>query len=153
LSGRRAAPELGSVVAPAALAGGNGTALSITTDQPTFSSDGTTVYLTAAASSSSSSSPAAVLVSSDGGVNFTNVATVATIDWTGSGRFKQSPEEAITVSGLQPRTAYTVTVCFIQPGANGNPLKKACADLPITTPAPGGCDPSSPDCGGIINPG
>src|SRR6266568_1926325 len=37
----------------------------------------------------------------------------------------------------QPDTASTETMCFMQPGANGDPLKKGCANVLVTTPFPG----------------
>jgi len=83
---------------------------------------------------SGSTSAATVLVSVDGGQTFTNVGTVATTDWVGSGRAKLA-EEVIPISGLPAGATTVVTVCFLQPGANGDPLKRACADVAVTTPS------------------
>ncbi|HYU12147.1 MAG TPA: hypothetical protein VEK82_06190 [Stellaceae bacterium] len=77
---------------------------------------------------------AAILVSVDGGQTFANVGTVATTDWVGSGRAKLA-EEVIPITGLPAGATTVVTVCFMQPGANGDPLKRACADVPVTTPS------------------
>lgn len=121
----------------------NGTALSVVTeaDAPVCSADNqsASVEITAAVTSSGSTSPASVLVSTDGGVTFTNVGTVETTDWSGSGRTKTA-EETILVN-LAANVSTPVTICFIQPGANGNPLKKACSDLTITPSC--GCGPTS----------
>ena len=125
------------LAAPAALAGGNGTALSIvaTSDTPVCSGNLCSADIAATATTSGSTAAAAVLVSTDGGQTFSNVGTVATTDWVGSGRAKLA-EEAIPITGLPAGATTVVTVCFLQPGANGDPLKRACADVAVTTPSP-----------------
>ena len=137
-----------ALMAPAALAE-NGTALTINATADVQPCDNNcTATITAAATTSGSTAPAAILVSTDGNVTFTNVGTVATGEWAGSGRFKTSPEEQIAVTGLPGGGVSTVvTVCFLQPGANGNPLKKACTDLTIAPPPTNSCGPiSMPGC-------
>jgi hypothetical protein len=119
----------------AAVADANsGTKLSVVTeaDRHVCSADNTsaTVIVTAAVTSSGSTAPASVLVSTDGGVTFTQVHTIAETDWLHNGRTKTAEVEielTLTANVLTP-----VTVCFLQPGANGNELKKACSDLSIT---------------------
>ena len=55
-------------------------------------------------------------------------------------------EEAIPITGLPAGATTVVTVCFLQPGANGDPLKRACADVAVTTP--GACNTCG--IGGIL---
>jgi hypothetical protein len=134
-------------LAAPALAGGNGTALSVVTDPgtPTCDSTSCSVSIEATATTSGSTAPAAILVSTDGGMTSTNLGTVATTDWTGSGRAKMVTETiALRLSASSPTV---VKVCFVQPGANGNPLKSACAD-PLTITPPGTCADSSNGCAG-----
>ena len=119
----------------------NGTSLAVVADagDPTCSGDNTsaTVEIGAAVTSTASASPLTILVSTDGGVNFTNLGTVA--NWTSNGRTKTA-EETIEVT-VPANVSTPVEVCFVQPGANGNPFKKVCADLTLTP----SCAPP-PDC-------
>lgn len=128
----------------ASLADANsGTKLSVVTeaDPPVCSADNTTatVIVTAAVTSSGSTAAASVLVSTDGGVTFTNVATVAETDWLHNRRTKTAEVEIeLTLTSNVPTQ---VTVCFMQPGANGNEFTKACSDLTITPACDTGGDP------------
>jgi hypothetical protein len=134
---------LACVVATASLAS-NGTKLSVVAEDgsPSCSASGTTaaVTITTAVTSSGSAAAASVLLSTDGGVTFTQVDTVATGDWTGSGRTKTA-EKSITVNVASGATT-PVTICFVQPGSNGNEFKKACADLSL-----------APSCGPVCGAG
>ncbi len=136
----------------------NGTSLAVVADAeaPVCSTDNTsaTVEINAAVTSTASAAPLGILVSTDGGVSFTNLGTVA--NWTSNGRTKTA-EETVQVS-VAANVSTPVEVCFVQPGANGNAFKKACADVsvspscasgppPICGPYNFGCT-SNAECGG-----
>ncbi|MBM4439782.1 MAG: hypothetical protein FJ027_05150 [Candidatus Rokubacteria bacterium] len=123
------------------LAGGvahasNGTSLAVVldTDAPAcVSTTQATATVHAGITSTASAAPASLLASADGGLTFTALGAIET--WTHTGRTKTA-EEAIEVT-VAGSGATVVEVCAIQPGANGNANKKACAAVTIT-----------PSCGG-----
>jgi hypothetical protein len=145
------------VVASAALAK-NGTQLASVADldasPPSCSADLTSaaVIVHTAVTSSASASPASVYLSVGGGA----AALIDTIsDWSGSGRSRTAEREySITV----PANASTsITICYVQPGANGTADKQTCATAVASpscqpaacTPVNGSCTANSDCCSGV----
>jgi hypothetical protein len=86
-----------------------------------------TVNIKILVTSTGSAAPAILMVSNDGGATFTPIGTIS--EWSHSGRDK-SAELAFTAV-LTANTPTKFEFCAAQPGSNGNPDKRSCADLTI----------------------
>jgi len=120
----------------------NGTGLSsvanLDASAPSCSgSTSATVLVDTAVTSSGSSSSATVYLTVDNATPM-QIDTIATTDWTGSGRFKTAERQyAVTVPA---NAGTTLTICYVQPGANGNTQKQTCSTV-LASPS---CQPPCP---------